>query len=121
LLSGHKYVWEAVLFHKADATTTGAQFGFNIGAAPTVSRFGCRTGVTNGVADAAESMGVATARDTAASATDTSSVTDVMTILGGYIQPSANGTFSVRATSEVTVAAGLTIAVGSWLRVREVA
>jgi hypothetical protein len=39
--------------------------------------------------------------------------------MAGYFQPSANGTFAIRATSEVTVANGLIVRLGSWAMVRE--
>jgi hypothetical protein len=110
-----------MLIHKADATTTGAQFGFNIGAAPTAAYFAQFGTVTASVTAAAVASGVVTARDTAGAAETTSSITDVVTMIYGYIQPSADGTFALRATSEVTVAAGLTVEVGSWLHVQEIA
>jgi hypothetical protein len=121
LLSGRRYAFEAALFHKADAATTGAQFGYNIDAAPTAALFGVQSVNTNSATAAALSSGVTPTRDTAATVQTLSSTTDVLTIVKGYIQPSANGTFALRATSEVTVAAGLTIGVGSWLHIRELA
>lgn len=122
MLSGRKYAFEAMIIHKANATTTGAQFGYNIGAAPTVAILGAVVGVTNaaGATPAAFAMGSTATRDTAAPATDTSSATDTVTMIKGYIQPSADGTFAIRATSEVTVAAGLTVEIGSWLHVRDI-
>jgi len=120
LKSGKKYVFEAHLYSTNDATTTGSQFGVNIGAAPTVLTLSDIGVVTTGAAAAAMSAGNATARDTAASADTTGSVSTRMHIVSGYIQPSADGTFAMRGKSEVAVAAGLTVKVGSWLHIREV-
>jgi hypothetical protein len=63
------------------------------------------------------SAGVTTAHDSAITAQTTGSTSSRLAIIAGYIQPSADGTFSMRATSEVTVANGLTVFAGSWLRV----
>lgn len=119
LKSGKTYAVVAHLFHISNATTTGAQFGYNIGAAPTVSIMGNYSGVTNSVTAGAMSLGTATARDTALTAQTTGSSANTYTIIGGYVQPSADGTFALRATSEVTVASGLIVKAGSWLNVRE--
>lgn len=119
LLSGVKYVIEAALFHISNATTTGAQFGYNIGAAPTSSYFGNYSGVTNSVTAGAMSLGTATARDTAITAQTTGSANNTVSLIHGFIQPSANGTFALRATSEVTVASALTIRAGSWMSIRQ--
>lgn len=122
LLSGKKYAIEAWLFHISNATTTGAQFGYNIGAAPTLVIFGNISGVTNqatGGTNATFSLGTATARDTAITGQTTGSAAITVTSLVGMIQPSADGTFALRATSEVSVAAGLTVKAGSWMRIRQ--
>ncbi len=119
LQSGKKYAVEAHLFHVNDATTTGSQFGYNIGAAPTLALFGNHSGVTNSVTAGAQAIGTATARDTAITAQTTGSTGITHTVIAGYIQPSADGTFALRGTSEVTVAAGLTIKAGSWMRIWE--
>ena len=60
-----------------------------------------------------------TALDTAVAATTDSTTTMVMSIMSGWFNPSASGTFAVRACSEVAVAAGITIKAGSFLRVFE--
>jgi len=120
LKSGKKYVFEAVLFHVNDASTTGSQFGYNIGAAPTVSIVGTIDTVTPSVTAAAVSAGVITARDTAVTAQTTGSTSQRIAYISGYIQPSADGTFAMRGKSEIAVAAGLTVKVGSWLHIREV-
>jgi hypothetical protein len=119
LKSGKKYAFEAVLFHISNATTTGAQFAVNIGAAPTSLIVGNIDTVTNSVTASAHSSGVQTARDTALTAQTTGSAANAIGFLAGFIIPSADGTFALRATSEVTVAAGLTVKAGSWLRIRE--
>jgi hypothetical protein len=41
-------------------------------------------------------------------------------MFGGFT-PSASGTFAIRATSETTTAAGLTVLKGSWARVTQTA
>lgn len=119
LLSGINYMFESHLFHISNATTTGAQFGVNIGAAPTTLILANISGVTNSVTAGAISLGSATARDTAVTAQTTGSANITHTVLAGFIQPSADGTFAMRATSEVTVSAGLTVKKGSWLYIRQ--
>lgn len=116
--SGKVYQFLAHLYHRGDATTTGAQFAVG-GVAMTGMNLGAISGVTNSVTAAALSTGVVTAVDTIVVVQTTSSITNVPTILSGYFQPSADGTFIIKATSEVTVAAGLTILKGSWAMVRE--
>lgn len=120
VFSGKQYVFEAYLFHIANATTTGAQFGIN-GPAMTGMRIS-QVDVILGSLTAA-TMGSnttdVTARDTASMAETTGAATVVVAALYGWFNPSADGTFAVRATSEVTVAAGLTVKQGSWCRIRE--
>jgi hypothetical protein len=120
LLSGRKYAVMAYLFHANNASTTGSRFGYNIGAAPTVAQFAEIATVTPSATAAAMSEGSATARDTAIVAQTTGDTGVRLSVFAGYIQPSADGTFAVRCASEVAVAAGLTVKVGSWLRIREV-
>jgi hypothetical protein len=114
------YNFEAHLYHIGNATTTGAQFAINgpgmtgmilnehdiILAAP----------VTGSVMAGSTAV---TTRDVAAIVETTGAATIVMAILSGWINPSAAGTFAVRGTSEVSVAAGLTIKAGSWCRIWE--
>lgn len=119
LKSGKKYNFEAHLIHVNNASTTGSQFGVNIGAAPTTLILGTIDTVTPSVTAAAVSAGVVTALDTAATAQTTGSTSNRLAILSGFIQPSADGTFAIRCKSEVAVAAGLTVKAGSWLRVWE--
>lgn len=119
LLSGKKYAIEAHLFHTNNASTTGSQFSYNIGNAPTVSLFGNYSAVTNSVTAGTMATGTATARDTAITAQTTGQTATGYTVLGGMIQPSADGTFALRATSEVTVASGLVVKAGSWMAIRQ--
>jgi hypothetical protein len=122
MLSGKNYVVEAHLFHINNATTTGSNFAFNIGAAPTLALFGNWSGVTNVATGASApmfSLGTVTARDTAITAQTTGTATITHTIIGGYIKPSADGTFAMRGASEISVAAGMTVKAGSWMLVRE--
>lgn len=117
--SGVRYSFDCSLFHINNATTTGSQFGIG-GVAMTTMVAGAISTVTNSATAAAMSTGVVTAINTAVVVQTTGSATNAPTILTGYFQPSADGTFAVRATSEVTVANGLIVLAGSWLRVREV-
>jgi hypothetical protein len=121
--SGKKYNFECHLYHIENAATTGAQFGYNIGAAPTVVRIQEISVVIPSLTASTmqSNAGDVTARDTAAVVSGTSATTPgvVLAILSGYIQPSADGTFAIRCASEVAVAAGLTVKAGSWLRIWE--
>lgn len=121
LLSGKIYAIEAILFSANDASTTGSQFAYNIDDAPTFALFGEVGAVTNSVTAGAVGIGTATARDTAIVAQTTGQTATGMHHIAGVIQPSADGTFAIRATSEVTVAAGLTVKKGSWLHIHQVA
>lgn len=120
VISGKQYVFEAYLFHIANATTTGAQFGIG-GVTMTAMRInevdvilGSLTAATMG-----SNTTDVTAVNTAAIAETTGAATVVVAQLYGWFNPSASGTFAIRGTSEVTVAAGLTIKQGSWARVWE--
>lgn len=119
LKSGRKYAFDARIIHISNATTTGAQFGVNIGAAPTLLLASTIDTVTASVTASTHSAGTTNARDTAITAQTTGSAAQTMAIISGFIQPSADGTFAMRATSEVTVASGLIVKAGSWLRIRE--
>jgi hypothetical protein len=117
--SGKRYTVEAHLFHIANATTSGAFFAFG-GVAMTTMVAGSMSVVTAGVATTTLSSGIVTAVDTAIIAQTTSSTAaNVPTIVAGMFQPSADGTFLLKASSEVSVAAGLTVLAGSWMRIRE--
>jgi hypothetical protein len=118
VLSGKKYAIECALFHISNATTTGAQFGFG-GVAMTAMIGGAISTVTNSPTAATMSTGVATAVNTAFVVQTTGAAANAPTWVAGWIQPSADGTFEMRATSEVTVANGLTVLKGSWMHIRE--
>jgi hypothetical protein len=119
LKGGRNYCFESHLYHISNATTTGAQFGVNIGAAPTTLRVSTIDTVTASVTASVHSAGTVTARDTAITAQTTGSAAETLAIISGFITPSADGTFAMRGTSEVSVASGLTIKAGSWLRIWE--
>jgi hypothetical protein len=84
-------------------------------------RIGAQIMESGGVAAAVMNgnVGDVTAIDTAVAATTDSSTTLVSSDVHGWINPSASGTFAFRACSEVAVAAGITIAIGSWMTVTE--
>ncbi len=116
--NGKKYLFEAHLFHKTNADTTGAQFGVNGPAGAYVVQ--TVAVVTPDVAAAALAGGGAAARDTAAVAATTGpGATVALAILSGNVVPSADGTFAIRCASEVAVSSGLTVLQGSWLHLRE--
>lgn len=121
LQSGKKYIFESQLFHQTNATTTGAQFGVNIGAAPTSLIIWGSGQITSSVTAATfGSSACVTALDTAAVVETTGPGTNNFChYLTGFIQPSADGTFAIRCKSEVAVASGLTIKAGSWLKMTE--
>lgn len=118
LKAGVRYNFMAMLIHKTDATTTGAQFGVNLANAPTDLRVATIDTVTASTTASVHSSGSVTTRDTAVTAQTTGSgASPVLGILTGSVIPSAVDTLDIRATSEVTVANGLTVLTGSWLRV----
>lgn len=118
--SGKHYRVLVHVYHFANATTSGPRFAFG-GVAMTAMRIGAIIMESGGVAAAVMNgnVGDVTAIDTAVAATTDSSTTLVHSIVSGWINPSASGTFAFRACSEVAVAAGLTIAIGSWMEVVE--
>lgn len=121
--AGKHYNFMAHLFHIENASTTGARFAINGPASPT----GMRLHEIGGFAGAAgagtmqTNIGDVTALDTAAIAATSSAATPqvVMAMLSGWIQPSVAGTFAIRGASEIAVAAGLTVKVGSHCRLWE--
>lgn len=121
LLSGHKYAFESHLYHQTNATTTGAQFGVNIGASPTLLDLAAIQQITSSVTAATfGSSAMVTALDTAAVVETTGpGANNFLAIVSGFIQPSADGTFAMRLKSEVAVASGLIVKAGSWLKIRE--
>ena len=118
--SSKHYVFEAMLSHETNATTTGARFAVN-GPAMTAMWVGQYNAQTPGIAATNIAVGVATALETIISASTTGpGATRTFAQLTGYINPSANGNFAIRCSSEVAVASGLTVHAGSWLEIREV-
>lgn len=121
LLAGKNYNFSCILFHQTNATTTGAQFGVNIGAAPTSLMLAGIAQITSSVTAAAygSSAGV-TALDTAMVVETTGpGAVNMIAEMHGWIKPSADGIFAVRCKSEVAVASGLTVKAGSFCRIWE--
>lgn len=120
LLSGRAYAYEINLFHQTAATTTGAQFGVNIGATPTLL-----TGVA--IQQITSSVTAATFGASAMiSAVDTAFVVETtgpgannfLAYAKGLIIPSADGTFAARFKSEVA-SSNCVVKAGSWMRIKE--
>ncbi len=118
VLAGKTYLVEAMLIHVNNATTTGSRFGFN-GPAMTYVIASTIDTVTPSVTASAHSAGAVTALETAITAQTTGSIANRSALINGSITPSADGTFAMRCSSEVAVAAGLTVRRGSWLKIRE--
>lgn len=118
--SGKNYAFNCCLMHVENATTTGAQFGIG-GVAMTGMSLVSMQAQTAAVSttSAIIQTGVATAVDTAVIAATSGQTQVLPTYVQGWFQPSADGTLLVKATSEVSVAAGLTVKKGSWAWVRE--
>lgn len=116
-----RYAFEALLWHQTNATTTGAHFAVNIGAAPTLLNLSAWQQVTASVTNSTGgASAMVTARDTAAVVETTGpGAVNMYAWLVGVIIPSADGTFAIRFASEVAVASALTVKAGSWLRIRE--
>ena len=119
VIAGNRYAFYCCLIAITNATTTGAQFAIG-GVAMTDMVVGGRS-VLLGSATAASTntTGVVTAVDTAVMAQTTGAAANQPHEMAGSFQPSASGTFSIKATSEVTVAAGLTVLKGSYLWLRQ--
>src|SRR4030095_8417260 len=118
VISGRKYTFDCFLLHFGNAATTGAQFAVG-GVAMTTIEIGSLSTIVKAVTGPTLSAGIASAINTAVIVQADSSTTRCPTWMNGFFQPSADGTMSIRATSEVSVAAGLTIILGSWCHVRE--
>jgi hypothetical protein len=120
VISGRNYAYQAWLIAVTNLSTTGAQFGIG-GVAMTYMDLG---GVSpllagDGTTAGTYTQGRATAINTAFGAQTTGAATNQLHWMAGGFTPSASGTFAIRATSEVTVAAGLTVRKGSWAWVRQ--
>lgn len=116
--NGKHYNFLAMLTHVNDAATTGSRFAIN-GPTATTFRASEVQVVTTSVTSATFGAGAQTTLDTAIIATTSGSTSVRSTIIHGYYNPSADGTFAVRGASEVAVAAGLTVHVGSFCRLWE--
>lgn len=121
LLSGKHYNFQAMLIHRTDATTTGARFGVNIGAVPTQLAVHGESQITSSVTAAAQGQSaMVTARDTAIVVETTGpGAVNMLCMMYGWIQPSADGIFAIRCQSEVAVANALIVEAGSWCRIWE--
>lgn len=124
VVAGRHYCFNAHLYHIENASTTGARFGLG-GVTMTGMRVQ-QVGVFAGSLTAATMQGTladVTAVDTAAVVATSSAGTPqvAIAILSGWFNPSADGTVAIRCQSEVAVAAGLTVKIGSWANFWEVA
>jgi hypothetical protein len=117
VLNGVNYNFQAMLFHISNASTTGAQFACHLTTAPNLIIASTIDTVTGSVTASAHSAGSVTAVDTILTAQTTGSATITLAIISGFFNAGADDNFTMRATSEVTVASGLTVKKGSWLRV----
>jgi hypothetical protein len=119
VLSGKRYAFYCCLLAITNATTTGAQFGIG-GVAMTDMVVGGRSVLLGSpTAASTNTTGVVTAVDTAVMAQTTGAAVNQPHEMSGSFQPSADGTFSIKATSEVTVANGLIVLKGSWAYIRQ--
>lgn len=116
--SGKHYNFTAHLYNVNNASTTGSRFAVN-GPSMTGMIAGDINVYTPGATAGVFAAGSATALDTALEATTTGSTSVRLSIVSGWINPSADGTFAIRGASEIAVAAGLTVKVGSWCQVWE--
>lgn len=119
VLAGKRYAFQCMLAAITNATTTGAQFGVGGVAMTDMVAAGYSTLLGSPTASATITSGVVTAVDTAVMAQTTGAAVNQPHIFWGSFQPSADGTFSIKATSEVSVAAGLTVLKGSWCWIRQ--
>ena len=119
VIAGNVYAFYCCLLAITNATTTGAQFAIG-GVAMTYMIAGGRSVLLGSpTASSTNTTGVVTAVDTAVMAQTTGAATNQPHEMSGSFQPSASGTFSIKATSEVTVANGLTVLKGSYLWLRQ--
>lgn len=121
--SGKQYAFEAYVFHIENASTTGFRLGIN-GPSMTAMRingFTVFAGSITAATFAAATADVAALDTSVLGVTTSSAATPQVAIahMSGWFNPSAAGTFAVRAQSEVAVAAGVTVKQGSWCRLFE--
>jgi len=119
--SGKHYGFDCRLFHFGVSATNGPRFAVN-GPAMTELRINALITETGSAAAAVMNANIAdvTALDTAVIVTTDGAVTaPVMTVFSGWFNPSANGTFAIRAAGESAAASALTIKKGSWMHLWE--
>lgn len=119
VIAGNRYAIFVAISAITNATTTGAQFGIGGVAMTDMVLNGISTLLGSPTSSATITTGVVTAVDTAVMAQTTGAAANQPHFMSGSFQPSASGTLSVKATSEVTVANGLTVLKGSWAWVRQ--
>jgi hypothetical protein len=119
VVAGINYCFECNFAAITNATTTGAQFGIGGVAMTYMIATGISTLLGSPTASATITTGVVTAINTAIMAQTTGAAVNQPHLFYGSFIPSASGTFSIRATSEVTVSAGLTILKGSYCHLRQ--
>lgn len=116
--NGRVYSFFAMLNNVNNASTTGSQFSIN---GPTLSAVLLTevNVVTTSATAAAMSAGAAAAVDTNIITQTTGSATSHLSVIQGSFTAGADGTFAMRGRSEVAVAAGLTVKVGSFCQLFE--
>jgi len=119
VISGNRYAFNCGLACITNATTTGAQFGIGGVAMTDMVAMGRSVLLGSPTGSSTNTTGVVTAVDTAVMAQTTGAAANQPHEMSGSFQPSASGTFSIKATSEVTVSAGLTVLKGSWCWIRQ--
>lgn len=116
--SGSRYWFRFVIWHTANATTTGSRWAIS---GPTTTLLAYRSSQTLSAAgtagtdvftDVAQAAYDTPAASNATSATATAGQANIA-IIEGIIQPSANGTVIARFASEVAVANGIVAKAGS--------
>lgn len=110
--NGKSYSFIALLTHLNNASTTGSRFGINGPTLTNVHISGIDT-VTNSATASVHSAGGATAIDTGFSVQTTGSTAARLAVMQGGFTAGADGTFAIRGQSEIAVAAGLTVRLGS--------
>lgn len=119
--SGKHYAFEAHLYHFSNAATNGPRFAIG-GVAMTAMRIQAIITETGSVAAGVMNTNIAdvTAIDTPVQVTtDAQITTPVMSIMSGWFNPSASGTFAIRGAAETAIAAALTVKTGSWAQIWE--
>lgn len=121
--AGKHYAFITHLFHIENASTTGARFAVNgpAMAGMRVNGMGVFAGSLTAATMMSQTADIA-ALDTAVPGATLGSATTpqvALFIMSGWVNPSADGTFAIRGQSEIAVASGLVVKVGSWLQLWE--